>query len=189
MIKEHKSQSGFTLIELMIAMIISLIVVGATITMFVMILKSNSDNLKMIRLTQEMRSVMSLISRDIRRTGYWDGDVSVNPYLANWPANDNLGTLPLAYDANSLGDNDAGDSFEYEINNEEVFISNNGNTSSLTDPDFTRITELNFEVEEIVLTGVSIRNVVVTLSAEIQDDPQVNKTLTERIRVRNDAKL
>lgn len=189
MIKKQKNQDGFTLIELMIAMIISLIVVGATITMFVLILKSNTDNLKMIRLTQEMRSVMSLITRDIRRTGYWNNDVATNPYLASWAANNNLDTLALAYDANALGDNDAGDSFEYEYSNEEVLITNNGNTSSITDSNFTRVTNLNFEVEELVLSGVTIRNVVVTLTAEILNDPQVSKTITERIRVRNDVKI
>lgn len=186
---QFKNKKGFTLIELLIAMIISLIVVGATITMFVLILKSNSDNLKMIRLTQEMRSVMTLITRDIRRTGYWNGDVSMNPYLADWPASSNNDSLAFGYDANAQGDNDAGDIYEYDFNNEEVFISSNGNTSSITNPDFTRITNLNFEVEEIVLSGVAIRNVIITLSAELHSDAQISKTLVERIRVRNDVKL
>jgi prepilin peptidase dependent protein B len=62
-------QRGFTLIELMISIVIGLIVLAAVISMFVTMIKSDNDNLKSIRLNQELRAAMSLITRNIRRAG------------------------------------------------------------------------------------------------------------------------
>lgn len=62
-------QRGFTLIELMISMLIGLIILAAVIGMFVSMVKADNDYLKSIRLNQELRAAMSLITRDIRRAG------------------------------------------------------------------------------------------------------------------------
>src|SRR5664279_3838021 len=62
-------QRGFTLIELMISIVIGLIILAAVLGMFVSMIKSDSDNLKAIRLNHELRAAMSLITRDIRRAG------------------------------------------------------------------------------------------------------------------------
>ena len=62
-------QRGFTLIELMISIVIGLIILAAVVGMFVTLIKSDNDNLKSIRLNQELRAAMSLITRDIRRAG------------------------------------------------------------------------------------------------------------------------
>lgn len=65
----HDKQSGFTLIELLISIVIGLIILAAVVGLFVSMTKSDSDNLKAIRLNQELRATMSLISRDLRRAG------------------------------------------------------------------------------------------------------------------------
>ena len=62
-------QRGFTLIELMISIVIGLIILTAVIGMFVTMIKADNDYLKSIRLNQELRSSMSLITRNIRRAG------------------------------------------------------------------------------------------------------------------------
>ncbi len=63
--------SGFSLVELMISITIGLVVLGGVVSIFVSSVKSNADALKMTRLNQELQAVMSMMTRDIRRAGYW----------------------------------------------------------------------------------------------------------------------
>lgn len=61
---------GFGLIELLVSILIGLIVVGGITSLVVATLRANTENLQMTRLTQDMRSVMQLVTRDLRRAGY-----------------------------------------------------------------------------------------------------------------------
>jgi len=186
----RKKQSGVTLIEMMIAMVIGLIVLAAAITIFIITIKANSDNVKMIRLTQELRSVMSLVTRDIRRTGYWAGTVSTNTYLSTWNNGVTAGnTLAMSYDANWQGDADAGDSFSYTLDGNEMKLTLNGAQSSLTDSGVVTVTGLSFDVTKLTLTGAEVRNVKVTIIGQLKSDASVSRTLVETVKVRNDVKL
>lgn len=69
------TQNGLTLIELMIAILIGLIMTAAAITLYVNYLKNTRDNVSLIKLNQDMRGVMDIMVRDIRRAGF----VTTNP--------------------------------------------------------------------------------------------------------------
>jgi prepilin-type N-terminal cleavage/methylation domain-containing protein len=58
---------GFSLIELMIAMVAGLVVSGAAIALIVAIIKSNAETIRATRLTQELRTTAEVIARDLRR--------------------------------------------------------------------------------------------------------------------------
>ena len=58
---------GFSLIELMVAMVVGLIVVLAVLALVVSIMKSNRQTLQSTRLNQEMRATLAVISNDLRR--------------------------------------------------------------------------------------------------------------------------
>jgi len=82
-----KKQTGFTLIELMISMLIGLIVISATIGIYVNTIKGSTDTINSARLNYDLESVMSLMINDIRRAGYWGGavvgaDSATNPFTA-----------------------------------------------------------------------------------------------------------
>jgi prepilin-type N-terminal cleavage/methylation domain-containing protein len=63
---------GFSLVELMVAMVAGLIVSAAALSFFFSSLKSNGEYVQSTRLTQELRNTMSLLTRDLRRAGYND---------------------------------------------------------------------------------------------------------------------
>ena len=71
---------GFSVIELMVAMVITLVVTLITISIAASVFQANTQSIYMIQLTQEMRSAIQLISRDIRRSGY--NDDSLASFLA-----------------------------------------------------------------------------------------------------------
>jgi Tfp pilus assembly protein PilW len=59
--------TGVTLIELMVALVAGLIVSGAALALIVAIMKSNADNIRATRLTQELRTTAEVVARDLRR--------------------------------------------------------------------------------------------------------------------------
>ena len=62
--------TGFSLIELMIAMVAGLIVLGAVLTFTVSMIRAYSENIRSTRLTQDLRTGMNVIVRDLRRAGF-----------------------------------------------------------------------------------------------------------------------
>ncbi|MDD1622202.1 MAG: prepilin-type N-terminal cleavage/methylation domain-containing protein [Methylococcaceae bacterium] len=106
-----KKQSGFTLIELMISLLVGLIIVAAAITIYIATVKGSSDTIKSARLNHDLESVMSLMVNDIRRAGYWGGagvtsDAKRNPFTNTATANIQLPSsscILYTYDANGSG--------------------------------------------------------------------------------------
>lgn len=82
-----KKDKGFTLIELMIALVLGLFVVGVTISVYLLSARGSSDTIKSARLNHDMEMVMNIMANDIRRAGYWGGavigsDAETNPFMA-----------------------------------------------------------------------------------------------------------
>src|SRR6476619_8149081 len=79
---------GFSLIELMVAMVVGMIVVGAVLALVVSIMKSNRQTLQSTRLNQEMRATLAVIASEMRRARSVTDPfstavlVSGNPYKA-----------------------------------------------------------------------------------------------------------
>lgn len=71
---------GFSLVELMIALVAGLIVSGAVLAFTLSSMKSNSEYVLSTRLTQELRNTLDLAARDLRRAGYDDNALR---YLGN----------------------------------------------------------------------------------------------------------
>ncbi len=85
----HRQTGGFTLIELMIAMVLGLIVIGAVLALSLSMIRANSDTISATRLTQELRATAATITSELQRAGTTD-----NPF--NVTAAEALGTVTLA---------------------------------------------------------------------------------------------
>ena len=60
-------QGGFTLVEMMVAMVLGLVVVSAVLAFIFSLIRANSETVLSTRLNQELRGTMSLIANDLRR--------------------------------------------------------------------------------------------------------------------------
>jgi prepilin-type N-terminal cleavage/methylation domain-containing protein len=78
--RRSRRQSGFTLVELMIAIVAGIIVTGAAVAFTVTSIKSNADYVSSTRLVQDLRNSIDFVSDDLRRAGY---DQSAMVYVAN----------------------------------------------------------------------------------------------------------
>jgi len=63
-----RRSGGFSLVELMVALVVGLIVVGAVLALITAIMKSNRETLQSTRLNQELRATMAVIAGDLRRS-------------------------------------------------------------------------------------------------------------------------
>lgn len=200
------TQRGFTLIELMIAMVIGLIILTAVISMFVSMVKADNDYLKSIRLNQELRAAMSLITRDIRRAGTNQSAAvnsattpPTNPFsvaggtrltITADQQGDLISCLTYSYDAND-GSNEL---FGYRLDSTNGTVEtraggtacNANGWQTITDANLVNITALTFGDTTVTELGVNIRQITVTLSGQLRNDSTVTRTFTETVRVRND---
>jgi prepilin peptidase dependent protein B len=205
----HRGSSGFTLIELMVAIVVGLIIVLAVVAMFAAMLRSNSENLRFVRLNQDLRSVMTLITRDMRRAGF--NQNALPNLLANLP-NPNTG---ITIAVNVQGDPDScilfrydspvvGDSPDYGFrwNSAAGTVEERGTADPgpacddaggwqvLSDPALLNITELSFTEDPArspaTVAGVSIREITVTLGGALRNDPTVFREISEVIKIRNE---
>jgi type IV pilus assembly protein PilW len=144
-----KKQKGYTLIELMIAIALGLIVVGATIAIYISAVGSSSSTIKSARLNHDLEAVMALMINDIKRSGYWGGavvgvDSRNNPFTA---ASTNI-NIPISscilysYDANGSGsltptvltdDVDANEYYGFKLINNTLSMRKTGNTTNSAD--------------------------------------------------------
>jgi len=210
----NQKQSGLTLIELMIAMVLGLFVSAVTITIFSTTVRSNVENMKMIRLNQELRGAMTMMVDEIKRSGYSADPTKtafINDFKAPLPLA--LGCLRYSYDEDASSTRENDERFGFKLDGDTItwakdFTSTDCSTSSttpipITDPNLAKITTLTFNTTGSVntedtasgaafsptATGVSIYEVTITLIGSTDlpgaDDP--SRTITETIRVRNDA--
>jgi Tfp pilus assembly protein PilW len=72
-IKSPKLQRGMTLIELLVAGIVSLIAVSGMVLVMASTLGTSTQTIEMSRLNHEMRTAMQIMTRELRRANYHAG--------------------------------------------------------------------------------------------------------------------
>lgn len=108
--RTHPAKSpGFSLVELMIAVVAGLIVTGAALMFTISSLQANSEFVQSTRLNQELRSSMDFVTRELRRASYDDASIT---YVLN-PA----GSAPSPF--------------------APILVQDGGNADDATDPDST----------------------------------------------------
>ncbi len=146
-------QAGFTLIEIMIALLIGLIIVGATISIYIATVGSSTSTINSARLNHDLESVMTLMLNDIRRSGYWggatvDADSRNNPFTSETTNETNIQIRNLAapttalttgncilyaYDANSNGVVDANEYYGFRLNGNTISMRLSGSANDPAD--------------------------------------------------------
>lgn len=190
MLSTNARNRGFTLIELMVSLVLGLVVIGGVMGVFISTYQANAQNIKAVRLNEEMRAVMSLMSRDIRRAGARDlawqpsllGTANLFANDVNWVVSRYDSTVPttscvlFAYDSNGNDVVDNADRLGYRLRKEGALQSvemrrtgtacNGGGWEKVTDENIMNVLDLDFAVTtEPGASGVEIRTVIITLDA------------------------
>lgn len=194
---------GLTLIELMIGLVIGMIVLGAVIALFIAFNKSSFDLHRSIRLEQDVRAAVDFIARDLRRAGHVHGaqnrigqagfcdagyfDCSVDPPAAIFEVDGS----EIRYGYDSTGDGVV-ERYGFELVDGALLYTVGDDASGwpLHDPAAVRFTELVFEDDArfVALSGtagINIREIKISVTAQVATDPAVTRTVVETVRIRN----
>lgn len=170
MLTTKRFQKGLTLIEMLIAMVLGLFVTAVIITVFSTNVRSNVENMKMIRLNQELRGVMTMMVDELKRTGY-----SADPSNSDFMDDFNVSATCIRYSYDENGDTirDANERFGFKLENNTVKWTTSGgdpNTpptapdcgtgtwTDITDPNLAFITTLDPDDSYFDITGSANTN-------------------------------
>lgn len=162
-------ERGLSLVELIVAFAISLVILAAATSIFGSTAGANSTQMKISRLNNELRTVMTAITRDMRRAGYhsWsvasltttDFDISAQS-LPVITASQSSGVITVSYDLNSTGQNNT---FAFRLNAGSVEAAvGAGSFTKITDPNVVKITALR--VTDRSPTDITVSGTVTTAS-------------------------
>ena len=163
---------GLTLIELLLALSIGMIVLGALTATFILQRKAYSTQEQVIEMTQIARAAMDMIGREVRMAGYFNSakpmqrDSSADPSFVGIPAT--LSRLEILADLN--GDGDTGDANEriiYTFDSANRMIRRN--TGGGAQPFAESIQAFSFMLLDgngnPVATDAAIRKIRITITA------------------------
>jgi len=190
---------GLTLIELMIALSIGMIILGALTTTFILQRKAYNIQEQVIEMTQIARAAMDMIGREVRMAGYFNSakpmqcDSSADPDFVGIPATASC----LEILADLTGDGDTGDANEhiiYTFDSDERMIRRN--TGGGAQPFAENIQNFSFTYLDSdgnpATTDAAIRNIRITITARTvqsdSHDPDVGAgtlTLVQDVYPRN----
>ena len=210
------SQSGFSLIEMMISMTLSLIVMAGATSLFSATIGVNSAVIKSATLNQDVRTVVDFMLRDIRRHGYFSGDslITVNQFDTQWQVNAAENCVFYAYDAKKDAVVDADDKMGFRLAQNGIQMRRNGAKceenaywENVTDPAMLKVTQFKVTKNPVFCTNittlvhadclgvnpivgdifVTTHDVTILMTAEVAYDPTINVTTEQRVRIKNDA--
>jgi len=207
--KHLAHQCGLSMIELMIGMAIALFIAAAGGTLLAGHLRENRALLLEARLTQDLRTAADVITRDLRRAGYWGhAGTGTNPYTAIAPAVGSSDTVSLRYSMDA-SENDAVDSneqFGFRLRGGAIELQlGAGNWQTLTDAGTLTVTTFTVtpEVQDLSLASFcpsacaagsstcplhqQVRSLAVAITAKLVSDARVERSVRSNVRVRSDA--
>ncbi len=211
-----KRMSGYTMVELLTALVINLFLMGGLITIFVSNVNHYHSSINVNRLNQQLETIMMMMSTEIRRAGYWSNaqndigsTTNNNPFMASGTDIAVSGSCILfTYDKNgngslpSISSSSDDERYGYRLNNNTLQARPWGapfNCSAaastwdnMTDSNVIQITSLTFTLNQSTITtgpgnkGLVQRSVDISITGRLTSNTSITKTLTKHVRLMND---
>lgn len=161
-------QRGFSLVELMIAMVVGLMLVAVVTTVYMGAVSNSADTVALTRLNHELQAVVDLVASDTRRTGYRPNAAGggVNPFDIAIPDPDNPSCVLFSYDTNDNGVLENVDRFGFRYNDvdktaqfgQQATACDAGTWIDINDPSGVEITALTFSLANSRCANVTAGN-------------------------------
>jgi prepilin-type N-terminal cleavage/methylation domain-containing protein len=131
------ASSGFTLVELLIVMVLSLVLVGTAFMAYLAQNKTGNEQAKVVALQQDIRAVMDMIDRDMRNSG---SNKTGGSILAIDAADSSATSVGFDMDLDWNGTNgQAGENVRYWLSGTTLNLTDQG----VTTPLLTNVSQFN----------------------------------------------
>ncbi|NQT68405.1 MAG: prepilin-type N-terminal cleavage/methylation domain-containing protein [Desulfobacteraceae bacterium] len=174
--------TGFTIVELMVAMVISLVVMGAIYSTFQVQQQSYIHQERVAAVQQNLRAAMYYITREIRMAGY-DPTGSSNFGVVT-AASDSINfTMDYLYGDSALSDNgviDSGEDITYSLSGTDL-VRNAGSGNQVIAENIDSL-ELTYLDQDSNGTNETVHIKIVGKS---QKDTTISRTLESNAKCRN----
>jgi type IV pilus assembly protein PilW len=178
--KRLSASMGLTLIELMVAMTVGMVVLGALTTTLILQRKAYAIQEQVVEMTQTARAAMDIIGREVRMAGYCNPEI---PMQRNHSAEPNFVGIPVSSSrleifADLTGDGDTSDMNEHIIYTFDPKMQMiRRNTGGGAQPFAENIEAFSFQYLDAngdsVTMGREVRKIRITLTARtVKPDPQ-----------------
>ncbi|WP_325422288.1 PilW family protein [Aquabacterium sp.] len=213
--RTRAGQRGLSIMELLIGAAVGMVVVSGAAMLFANNVVGSRKLLAESRLNQDLRNAADLLTRDLRRAGYWGNAVSgtqaigvssvtlKNPYRAVQLASNEIG---YGFSREATTDNDvldATEQFGFRLQDEALQMQTNGGWADVTDKNAVRVKtlvitptvttiSLGDTCSTVCTVGtpncptVTVRSYAVHIAGESVLDAQIQRNLRSTVRVRND---
>jgi prepilin peptidase dependent protein B len=167
--RPRRASHGLTMVELLIGMAVGLFIAAAGASLMSGNLRENRTLMVETRLMQDLRTAADLVTRDLRRAGYWAAATSAvlptdaaatrgNPYALVAPATSAADNVSFRYSRDVTENNlvDSNEQFGFRLRNGTLEMQlGAGNWQAMTDPNTIRVTDFRVtpHIEEIDLAG------------------------------------
>lgn len=192
-INAGRASAGFSLVELMVAMVLGLIVIGSVIALVLSMIRANNQTIAATRLTQELRAVAALMANDLRRAGG-----VVDPLTVATANNGSPNNLYAAIGTATAGciqygyENAEGGNFHaISLRDGAIFLAAGtsdpgcGSGTQLSSPQVT-INALTFERQSPCGTAsASGRCIRITLAGRLTGDANITRRYSQDIYIRS----
>ncbi|WP_280151068.1 prepilin-type N-terminal cleavage/methylation domain-containing protein [Piscinibacter sp. XHJ-5] len=162
------SERGLSLVELLVGLALGLIIVAAATTLLIGRLQAHRALLLQSRLMQDLRVAADIVTRDLRRAGYW-GEASAaplsasapdprdNPFAAISPATQASDAIAFRFSRDDTQTQDVGihEQFGFRLRRGVIEMLLGGHWQALTDDATLLVTAFNITpgLQEIALDG------------------------------------
>lgn len=186
-------QSGFSLVELMVAMVLGLIVIGSVIALVLSMIRANNQSIAATRLTQELRATAALMATDLRRAGGVEDPLTRATQNNGDPNNPFAGitTATAGCIQYSYANADGGDFHAISLQNGAVFMEAGGTARAcnggarLSSPQVT-VTGLTFARQSPCGTAsANGRCIRITLAGRLTGDASISRQYTHDVYIRS----
>lgn len=184
--KARARAAGFSLVELLVAMVLGLIVIGAVIALVLSMINANNQTIAATRLTQELRATASLMAADLRRAGAVQDPMTsatanngnpLNPFATINTAT--AGCIRYAY-----ADAEGGNFHAISLQNGAVFLDAGAATADATCDGGTRLSSQQVEITGLTFTRTG-RRIDITMAGRLATNTNIRRSYTQSVFVRS----
>ena len=195
------SSNGFTLIEILIALLLGSLLLSMVIGLYVSNVSAGYKALKFSQLRTDLQGLVGLMEGDIRRAGYGGDNLMVgsdgNKVVDTVNTNTiqcivyayNYDNATMVSSAHYMGfrysSNNGSLQFGRHVNKQASECFKSGIWYNLSDPKFLKITSLHFIEDISVYDSLQFRSVDISITGALKEQADYHYQLSTRIKVRN----